>query len=83
MRKQPFRRAFEVFGLDVKFCDYVGALDLHTTALSPERSFRGYIAKAFDRFQDVLDHCVFLFCRGAFPESRWSASLVFIGQRVS
>ena len=83
MRKAQFRRVFEPFGLDVKFCGYVGALQFHGSPLRHERSLRGYAAGALDSLQDILDHCMFMFYRGHFPGSCLSASLVFIGQRVS
>ena len=83
MRKDSFRRVFEPFGLEMKFCGYIGAFQFYGTSLKCERSLRGVAASALDRFQDVLDHCVFLFCRGNFPESRLSASLVFVGRRIS
>lgn len=83
MRKSSFRRIFERFGLDVKFCGYVGAFDFHASRYRHERSLRGFAAAALDRVQDILDHCMFLCYRGHFPESCLSASLAFVGQRIS
>ena len=83
MRKDSFMRVFEPFGLEMKFCGYIGAFQFYGTSLKCERSLRGVAASALDRFQDVLDHCMFLFCRGNFPESRLSASLAFVGRRMS
>ena len=74
---------FEPFGLEVNFCGYIGACQFYGASLKHERSLRGVAASAIDRFQDVLDHSIFLFCRGNFPESRLSASLVFVGRRIS
>jgi SAM-dependent methyltransferase len=83
MRKDSFRRVFEPFGLEMKFCGYIGAFQFYGTSLKYERSLRGVAASALDRFQDILDHCMFLFYRGNFPESRLSASLAFVGRRMS
>ena len=83
MRKNSFRHIFEPLGLDVKFCGYVGAFQFYGSSLRHERSLRGFVAAAMDRVQDILDHCMFLFSRGHFPQSRLSAYLVFVGRRVS
>lgn len=83
MKKTIFRRIFEPFGLDVKFCGYVGAFQFYGSSLRKEGSVRGVAASLLDRVQDVLDLCMFLFHRGDFPESRLSACLVFVGQRTS
>jgi len=83
MRKSSFSLVFEPLGLDVRFCGYVGAFDFHGSPFRHERSLRGFAAAALDRVQDILDHSMFLCCRGHFPESRLSASLAFVGQRVS
>lgn len=82
MWENSFRRIFEPLGLDVKFCGYVGAFQFYGSSLRHERSLRGFVAAAMDRVQDILDHCMFLFFRGHFPESRLSASLALIGQRI-
>jgi len=83
MRKESFARVFASFDFDVKYCGYVGALDLHVSQFRHERSLRGVTAKALDRLQDIIDHCMFLFCRGYFPRFRLSSDLVFVGRRVS
>lgn len=83
MWKSAFRRIFEPLGLDVKFCDYVGGFQFYGSSLRSEHSLRGFVAGALGRLQDIVDHCMFLFHRGNFPESRLSASLVFVGQRIS
>lgn len=83
MRKGPFRRLFEPFGLDIKFCGYIGALSFQGSWLRHEHSLRGYAAGVLDRLQDMLDHGMFLFWPHRFPACRLSASLLFIGQRVS
>ncbi len=83
MRKKPFQRLFEPFGLDTKFCGYVGAFDLHASSYRHERSLHGYLAAGLDRAQDLLDHSMFLLHQRRFPQSGLSASLVFIGHRAS
>ncbi len=83
MRKSAFRRIFEPLGLNVKFCGYGGAFQFYGLSLRKEPGLRGVAASLLDRFQDILDHCMFLFYKGDFPESRLSAGLVFVGQRIS
>lgn len=83
MQKTTFRRIFEPFGLDVKFCGYVGAFQFYGSSLKREHSLRGVVAGALDRVQDFLDYSMFLFGIRNFPESRVSAMLVFVGQRIS
>jgi len=70
MRKSAFRHIFEPFGLDAKFCGYVGAFQFYGLSLKKEPNLRGVVAALLDRFQDILDHCMFLFHRGDFPESQ-------------
>ncbi len=82
MQKSTFRRMFAPFGLDTKFCGYVGAFQFYGSSLRKEPGLRGVAAAALERFQDILDHCMFLFHRGDFPESHLSACLVFVGQRI-
>ncbi|MFX0204228.1 MAG: class I SAM-dependent methyltransferase, partial [Candidatus Hodarchaeota archaeon] len=60
MRKDVFRRIFEPFGLEVKFCGYIGALQFGGCLSSSESSLRNYIAAVLERIQDILDHCMFL-----------------------
>ena len=83
MTKSTFRRAFEPLCLDTKFCGRVGAFQFYGSSLKHEHNLRGVVAVLLDRLQDILDHCMFLFHRGSFPESRLSASLLFVGQRIS
>jgi SAM-dependent methyltransferase len=83
MQKAAFRRIFEPLELDVKFSGYVGAFQFYGSSLRNEASLRGVAASLLNRVQDILDLCMFLFRRGSFPESRLSASLVFVGQRIS
>lgn len=83
MRKSSFQRIFEPFALDVRFCGYVGTLDLHGSPFIHERGLRGFAAAGLDRMQDVLDHWMFLFYKGGFPESRLNANVAFVGQRTS
>ncbi len=82
MRKNAFRRAFEPFGLDTKFCGYVGAFQFYGASLRKERSLRGRAAAMLDRIQDGLDFLLFLCTHGGLSVSRLSGSLVFIGQRI-
>ena len=82
MHKRTFRRLFESLELHSEFCGYVGGLQFYGSSFRHESSLRGIVASTLDRFQDVLDHCMFLFYRGDFPESRLSAKLAFVGQRV-
>ena len=84
MREDLFRRIFDRFGLDVKFCWYLGAPQFRGLPLMHECSLRWFAAAAaLDRLQDFLDHGMFLFCRGDFPRSHLSAYLAFVGQRTS
>jgi SAM-dependent methyltransferase len=82
MRKSSFISIFDQFGLDTKFCGYVGAFDIHCSSYRHEHSLRGFTAAILDRVQDILDHFMFLYYRGHFPVSRLSANLAFIGQRT-
>lgn len=82
MSKSTFRRSFELLDFDIKFCGYVGAVGFHTSSLENESSLRGVVVSLLDRFNDILDHCMFLFYRGDFPKSRLSGSLAFVGRRV-
>ena len=83
MRTDAFRCLFEPLGIEAKFCGYVGGFQVGGSPFVSERSLRGYAAVAFDRVQDMLDHCRFLFCPIRLPESRWSSHLAFIGRRIS
>lgn len=81
MRLRPFQRLFEGTELEERFCGYVGTWGVFGMSLRHERSFRGYLACAIDRANDLLSHAAFLFLRGRAAESAWSPGLLYIGQR--
>jgi len=82
MGEDTFRRMFEPFELDVKFCGYVGAPQFYGSSLKGEASLRGVAAAALDRAQDILDLCMFMSNWRGSPGNRMGASLVFVGQRI-
>jgi SAM-dependent methyltransferase len=81
MRLRSFTSLFGGLGLKPVYCGYCGMFQLYGMSFRHERSLRGLVAQGLDRLQDLADHLMFLWLRGAAFETRWSGHLVFVGRR--
>jgi 2-polyprenyl-3-methyl-5-hydroxy-6-metoxy-1,4-benzoquinol methylase len=82
MRLTPYLALFDHSELRARFCGHVGMFQLFGVRLRHERSFRGMLAGALDRFMDVVGHLFFICLRGGAIETRWSPYLLYIGQKT-